>query len=52
MPWRETAPMNERLNFVIDAQRGLFPFAELCHRYGVSRKTGYKWLKRFEHEGP
>ncbi len=44
--------MNERLNFVIDAQRDRFPFAELCHRYGVSRKTGYKWLKRFEHEGP
>ncbi len=44
--------MNERLNFVIDAQRGFFPFAELCRRYGVSRKTGYKWLRRLEEEGP
>jgi transposase InsO family protein len=23
----------------------------LCERYGVSRKTGYKWLKRFQAEG-
>jgi len=52
MPWRVTSPMNERLYFVIDAQRGFFPFAELCRRYGVSRKTGYKWLGRFEELGP
>ncbi len=51
MPWRVTSPMNERLYFVIDAQRGFFPFAELCRRYGVSRKTGYKWLGRFEELG-
>ncbi|UCC82957.1 MAG: IS481 family transposase [Gemmatimonadota bacterium] len=52
MPWRETSAMNERFNFVVDAQRGHFPFAELCRRYGVSRKTGYKWLHRFEEHGP
>ena len=52
MPWRETSAMNERFNFVVDAQRGHFPFAELCRRYGVSRKTGYKWLHRFEQHGP
>ena len=52
MPWRESSAMNERLNFVVDAQRGYFPFSELCHRYGISRKTGYKWLHRFEEEGP
>jgi transposase-like protein len=21
--------------------------SELCRRFGISRKTGYKWLKRF-----
>lgn len=26
-------------------------FADLCRRFGVSRKTGYKWLKRWAHEG-
>lgn len=25
--------------------------AELCARYGISRKTGYKWLARFEESG-
>lgn len=24
---------------------------ELCERYGVSRKTGYKWIARYEDEG-
>jgi transposase-like protein len=24
----------------------------LCEEYGVSRKTGYKWLSRFRAEGP
>lgn len=52
MPWRETSAMSERLNFVIDSQRGFFSFAQLCRRYGVSRKSGYKWLHRFEEHGP
>ena len=26
--------------------------SELCRRFGISRKTGYKWLRRFEQEGP
>jgi len=52
MPWRESSAMNERFHFVSDAQRGFFPFAELCRRYGVSRKTGYKWLDRFAEHGP
>jgi transposase len=24
---------------------------ELCARYGISRKTGYKWLARFDEGG-
>src|SRR5262245_60285772 len=42
MPWTETAPMNERMRFVIDAERGLYSMRELCQRYGVSRKD---WLQ-------
>jgi putative transposase len=52
MPWMETAPMNERMRFVTDCERGLYSMMELCERYGVSRKTGYKWLARYEEEGP
>ena len=52
MPWRETAPMKERLRFVTDWERALYSMVELCERYGVSRKTGYKWIDRYELDGP
>ncbi len=52
MPWQETHPMQQRTDFISDHRRGLYHFAELCARYGVSRKTGYKWLARYEAEGP
>ena len=51
MPWRETSPMQERVRFVKDCRMGLYPVSELCGRYGISRKTGYEWLARFEAEG-
>ena len=43
MPWRETSPMEERIRFVEDRRSGLYEMKELCERYGISRKTGYKW---------
>lgn len=50
MPWKETSPMNEREQFARDLQSGVFTMTELCRRYDVSRKTGYKWRDRlFEH---
>src|SRR5215831_3659705 len=51
MPWTETAPMNERMRFVVDCEEDLYSMRELCQRYGVSRKTGYKWLARYDAEG-
>lgn len=50
MPWNQTE-MELRARFVADAERELFSMAELCARYGVARKTGYKWLARFAAEG-
>lgn len=52
MPWQETLPMDQRTRFVADVQRGHFDMTTLCARYGVSRKTGYKWLDRYLREGP
>ena len=52
MPWLETDPMNERKRFILEATGGLFSHTELCLRHGVSRKTGYKWIERYESEGP
>jgi putative transposase len=51
MPWRSESPMKQRMFFVDDCERGVASVAELCRRYGVSRKTGYKWLGRFGKEG-
>ena len=51
MPWTETSPMDERLQFVRDALSDRFKMSELCARYGVSRRIGYKWLARYEAEG-
>ena len=43
--------MDERLQFVRDALRDRFTMSELCERYGVSRRIGYKWLARYDAEG-
>lgn len=51
MPWRERTVMSERLEFVTLARQGGATRGELCRRYGVSRKTGYKWLGRYEQAG-
>jgi len=40
-----------RQEFILRATAGDMPFAELCREYGVSRKTGYKWLQRFRSKG-
>ena len=46
MPWLETAPMDQRERFIADVRAGLYSMTELCERYGISRKSGYKWLER------
>ena len=51
MPWRERLPMDERVQFMGDYHRQLFSVTDLCNRYGVSRKTGYKWIARYAVEG-
>ena len=51
MPWQETSPMEERERFVREALRGLYGMTELCARFGISRKTGYKWLARYHAGG-
>jgi transposase InsO family protein len=51
MPWLETSPVEQRERFIADHRRGLYTMTELCTRYGTSRKSGYKWLERFEEGG-
>lgn len=51
MPWKETGPMLERTRFIVDYLSGCFTVSELAVRYGVSRKTLYKWLARHDASG-
>ena len=51
MPWLETVPVKERERFIDDHRLGLYDMTELCARYAVSRKTGYKWLARYDGGG-
>ena len=51
MPWKETRPMDQRAQFVLKAEEKQVPFRELCEEFGVSPKTGYKWLERFRAGG-
>jgi transposase InsO family protein len=43
--------MDERVQFISDYHRQLFTITELCERFGVSRKTGYKWIARYNAAG-
>jgi putative transposase len=51
MPWQGVSPMDLRVQFVTEWRDGFSSMSELCAQYGVSRKTGYKWLDRFDAGG-
>lgn len=51
MGWRETCAVSERMRFVMNVTSGDYSVSEACRIAGVSRKTGYKWLARYEHSG-
>src|SRR5438046_115678 len=46
MPWKEASTMSLREEFVALATVPGANMSSLCARFGVSRKTGYKWLAR------
>lgn len=52
MPWQELSPVDLRLQFIAYWQVGCWTMTELCGDYRVSRKTGYKWVARYETCGP
>ncbi len=51
MPWQEESTMELRRQFIQDVQSGATPVTEPCTSYQISRKTGYKWLARYEAGG-
>jgi putative transposase len=52
MPWQPVSTMDQKIQFVRDYNRRTFPtMTELCAHYEIARKTGYKFVQRFEAEG-
>ena len=51
MPWKETTVVSIREEFVLKALEPRTNLAALCREFGVSRKTGYKWLERYKSGG-
>jgi putative transposase len=47
MAWENYQVEKQRLDMVDAYRTGLFSMTELCKKYGISRKTGYKWCHRF-----
>lgn len=51
MPWKEVKPMDQKIQLVADWQTKLFTITDLSQKYGIQRKTVYKWLGRYEEYG-
>jgi transposase InsO family protein len=51
MPWKEISQMSSRREFVMLASVPGVNIRALCRRYGVSPKTGYTWIARYQQEG-
>lgn len=51
MPWKVSSPMSIREEFVNLAGVEGANVKELCARFGISRKTAYKWIGRYRAGG-
>ena len=51
MPWKTVDLMDQKLKFVHLAMSGRFTITELCEDFGISRKTGHKYLRRYQQQG-
>jgi len=48
MPWKECSSMSLREEFVALSLSEDCSMSVLCRRFGISRQTGYKWIRRFK----
>jgi transposase len=51
MSWIESDRMSQRREFLDLAKVSGANITPLCKRFGISRKTGYKWIKRVHETG-
>ena len=52
MPWKDVNAMELRIQFITDWLKKTHTVIDLCALYGISRKSGYKWIDRYLKEGP
>src|SRR6266496_3665631 len=51
MTWKKLSVVVRRLQLVKLALKNQESLSQVCRRFGMSRKSGYKWLARFQREG-
>ncbi len=51
MPWKEMNAMSLRKEFILQARENGCNIRKLCRKFGISPRTAYKWLQRYEAEG-
>jgi putative transposase len=52
MPWIETEPMDEKTKFISAyLNKHYYSFQELCERFNITTKTGYKYVNRYGEYG-
>jgi putative transposase len=51
MGWKASSVMDEKLRFVFSYERDEESMKTLCERFGISRETGYVWLRRYRQNG-
>jgi putative transposase len=51
MVWQETGIMDARNAFIDEWLEDRLTVTELCEQFGISRKTGHKWLRRYDDLG-
>jgi len=51
MPWKQVQVSEQRVRFAIEASQPGACMAALCRAHGISRETGYVWLKRYREGG-
>jgi putative transposase len=53
VPWKEIRVVDERIRFIAAVQQDpKGNFAQLCRSFGIHRSQGYKWLQRYNEQGP
>ena len=50
MPWEVSTVLDQRMAFLAAARQRDLSMAQLCRDFGISRPTGYKWLRRWQED--